>query len=469
MRYQMNKQNKTMIRSIIGVVVVALISVTISILGTSIYYQRFYANGEDFSKVMRVEDIIEELYYEDYDANAISEGAVRGMVNELGDPYSTYLSEEELAEFRLALENQYVGIGVQIESTEEYTYVTRVFDDTPALEAGVEVGDIFSTVNGEDVFGYTAYEISSLVRGEEGTNVKISFIRPGFSEEVELDITRGSYTLDSLEYEMLEDNVGYIKIIDFTSNIYSQFKDAYEELDDDGMESLIIDVRNNGGGYLDQVIQIADLFVDSSKPIYQEQTREGDPTLQYGTSKKYDIDVAVLINGGSASASELLAAALNEINDSVLIGETSFGKGTAQRTVPIGDGSEIKITYAQWLTPDGNWIHNVGIEPTIEVELNEEHRYRKVLISDDLEYDLVSDQVLNAQQILSISGYEVRVDGYFDKNMESVIKQFQKDNNIAITGTINIETANVLNQKLESYLSDYRNDSQIMRAIEELK
>ncbi len=465
----MRKETKRKTLGYIGFSLITISLMGIAIFGTSIYYKGFYASGDDYSKLIRVNDIIDELYYEDYDLDKVNEGAVRGMIDELGDPYSTYLSSEEIVEFKQALDNQYVGIGVQIESTKDYTYVTRVFDNTPALEAGVEVGDVFSTVNGESVYGYNAYEISSLVRGEEGTNVKITFIRPGFESEVELDIKRSSYTLDSLEFEMFEDNVGYIKIIDFTSTIYNEFSDAYDKLEKQGMDSLIIDVRDNGGGYLDQVTKIADLFVDSSKPIYQEKTRNNDASLVYGTSNNYDVDVALLINNNSASASELLAASLNEINGSPLVGTTTFGKGTAQRTVPIGDGSEIKITYAQWLTPDGNWIHDVGINPTVELEINEEHYYRKVLISEDLKFDLVGDQVLNAQHILNISGYEVRQDGYYDKNMENTIKDFQKDNGVTVTGVINHETANVLNEKLELYLNDYRNDSQIMRAIEELK
>lgn len=465
--------------SIFGTFVVTLI---FSVVITSLYYEGFLAdNSSAFTyeslsgepekatnKLTKVESIIENLYYEDYDDKSLVDGAIRGIVNELGDPYSVYFSADEVAEFKASLENKYVGIGVQIEYTMDYTYVTRVFEGTPAIEAGVEVGDIFSTVDGESVVGYNAQEISSIVRGEEGTDVEIGFIRPGFDEEILLNITRRTYTLDSLHYQMLEDGVGYIQIVDFTSDISDEFESAYKFLKSKKMKSLIIDVRNNGGGYLDQVTKIVDMFVDDSKPIYRERSVNKDESLTYGTSKKENIELAVLINEGSASASELLAAALSEINGSLLVGKTTFGKGTAQRAMPLGDGSEIKITYAQWLSPDGNWIHDVGIEPDIDLDLNKEHSFRNVLVNEKLAYDTVNQQVVNAQEILNLQGYDVRSDGYFDKKTENAIKDFQGENDVSKTGKIDSKTAALLNSYLDDYLTDYKNDLQLMTAFKEL-
>lgn len=465
----MKNQNRAIAIIVAGFILTVISTVIISVVASSIYYKDMYVSDDDYSKPARIEELIEKNYYIDYNEEDLKEGASRGMVESLGDPYSSYLSKEQVKEFQQALENEYVGIGVQIESTVDYTFVTRVFENTPAMKAGVEVGDIFSTVNGESVVGLNAFEISNKVRGEEGTSVKLTFIRPGFDEEVEFDIVRASYSLASIEHKMLEGNVGYIKIIDFTSDIYKKVDEAYNDLESQGMTSLIIDVRDNGGGYLNQVVAITDMFVDTSKPIYQEKKRDGEAEHVYGKSPKKDIEVAVLINGNSASASELLAAALNEINGSELIGTKTFGKGTAQTALPIGDGSQLKVTFAQWLTPDGNWIHEVGISPTIELDLNEEHKYRRVLVNEVIGYDTVSDQVRNMQRILNVIGYEVREDGYYDKVTESVISDFQSKNNLEVTGSIDSSTASVLNVKLEEYLDDYKNDNQIMRALEELK
>lgn len=459
--------NKTVIISVVFSFTLIL-SVLLSILGTSAYYNYLYASDDNFSKIYKVQSEIYDRYYSEIDESVLNEGAVKGMMESLDDPYSSYMTPEEAEEFRMALENQYVGIGVQIELNNETAYIAKIFEGTPASKSGLAVGDVFASVDGVSVIGNTTSEIASVVRGEAGTEVEIGVLRSGEAEELVFTITRAAYELDSLKYKMLESGVGYIQIIDFTSDIYSQVDDAYNDLSSQKMTSLIIDVRDNGGGYLDQVIKITDMFVDDSKPIYQERFRDKIVYEEFGEDDKKDIEVAVLINDYSASASELLAAALNEINGSELIGTTTFGKGTAQTSINLGDGSELKLTFAQWLTPNGNWIHKVGIAPTVEVELDELFYYRNVYVSEPLKFDLVSMQVESMQRIISVLGYDVRTDGYYDNDTVEAIKDFQSKNGLTVTGEVDASTALEINSQFEKFKEDYQNDNQIMEAIEVL-
>ncbi len=461
-------KNKNVIAKVVYAIIL-VVAVLITAIGSAVYYRVKYM---DSNPNLKLEAILKELsanYYEEIDESKLYDGAVRGMVEGLDDPYSTYMDAEQVTDFYQALENEFVGIGIALEDASEGAYITKVFKNSPAEKSGLAVGDLISKVDGEDMLGQTATDVATKARGLEGTDVEITVVRAGYDDEVVYTIKRAQIEIADLTYKMLDDKIGYIQIVDFTSDIYKQFEDAYKELSSKGMESLIIDVRNNGGGYLNQVISIVDLFVDDSKPIYKEKIKDKITKEEFGDKKKYDIEVAVLINKNSASASELLAASLSEINGSELIGVTTFGKGTAQTSNNYKDGSAIKYTYAQWLTPNGNWIHNVGIAPTVKEELSEIYSYRKVLISEPIGIDTVNEQTKNAQLILKELGYDVRVDGYFDKDTEEVIKKFQTENDLKVTGQLNSDTATKLDNIFSKYLDDYQNDNQIMKAIEVLK
>ncbi len=449
---------------------ILVMAVFLSIFSTSLYYKNYHVSSNDGFLLEKIYNDLDKNYYREIDKEELYLGAAKGMVDALGDPHSTFMTKEEKDEFKLMLENQFVGIGVQIEETISGVYITKVFDDSPAEEAGLAEGDMFSKVDGENVIGMTSSEIAGVVRGPEGSSVVIEIIRAGQEKEISFTIRRASIELVDLTYGMIgtDSNVGYIKINDFTSDIHSQFVSAYKDLSLKGMESLVIDVRDNGGGYLDQVIRIADMFVDDSKPIYQEKVKDEITDKIYGNSTKEDIEVSVVMNGNSASASELLAAALSEINGSNLIGTTTYGKGTAQTTKDYSNGSSLKYTFAQWLTPDGNWINEVGVAPDVEIELDETSYLRKVLVGETLKYDDVNIQVEHGQKILDVLGYTTRTDSYFGKDTEEAIKAFQEVNDLTVTGQLDTQTANVLNSEYEKYLSDYKNDNQIMKAIEVL-
>ncbi len=465
----MEKNNKYIFRIIYALGLV--FAILLSVVFTSAYYKIFYVGSNDYMTLDKVYEELERNYYKEIDEETLYGGAILGMVNALEDPYSTYMNPEETEQFSMMLENQFVGIGVQIEQTISGGYITKVFEDSPAERAGLAPGDVFSTVDGENVLEMTIDELSSLVRGPEGSEVEVGIKRAGEEEDLIFKIKRESIELVDLTYTMYGTNndIGYIKINDFTGDIHSQFSTAYKELKLKGMNSLVIDVRNNGGGYLEEVLNIVNMFVDDSKPIYQEKIKDEITDKVYGNKTKEDIEIAVLINENSASASELLAASLNEINDSKLIGMTTFGKGTAQTAKTYSDGSTLKYTYAQWLTPDGNWINEVGVSPDIELELNPEFYYSKVLTSESLSIDTVSVQVSNAQLILNKLGYQTREDGYFGEDTLVAVKDFQIKHKLSPTGIIDGETANKLNESFQNYLENHKVDNQLMKAIEVLE
>lgn len=461
-----NKNRKKLIYSL-----VLVLAVILSVGSTATYYKLFYAGDNESLLLDNIYKELNDKYYKDVDEDVLYEGAVKGMVESLEDPYSTYMTPDETQQFKLMLENQFVGIGVQIEQAPTGVYITKVFDESPAEKAGLAAGDVFSEVDGKNVLKVDVDELSSLVRGPKGSEVELKIKRAGEKEDLVFKVKRDEIELEDLTYGIVgeTEDIGYIKINDFTGDISTQFKSAYSDLKIKNIKSLIIDVRDNGGGYLDQVISIVDMFVDDSEPIYQEKVREKVTDKVYGDKTKEKIDVAVLINNSSASASELLAASLSEINGSKLIGVTSYGKGTAQTTREYSNGSSLKYTYAQWLTPKGNWINEIGVEPDYKEEINEMFLYNKVLVSETLSVDVVDKQVANAQLVLNELGYSTRVDGYFGNDTLTAITNFQTANGINVSGQLDSETANKINEKFEEYLNDYRKDNQIMKAIEVLE
>ncbi len=413
-------------------------------------------------------NLLNSNYYTDIDVENLNEGALKGLVNGLEDPYSTYLSNEEYNQFTASIENEYVGIGVSIDNNGAYIFINEVFRGSPAEKAGLISGDVFKSIDGTDVEGVDSNQLVSLVRGEAGSEVVIEVYRGSFDNVLKYTVTRGVIELPDIEYALLDEKIAYIKLNTFSKTIFDEFSESYNELTKQGATKLIIDVRDNSGGYLDQVMKIIDVFVDDKKPIYQEEAKGKILNKTFGSKEKIDIDTVILINENSASASELLASAFNEINNSQLIGTKTFGKGVAQTQYKMSDGDVLKYTYAKWLTPDGNWINEVGIQPTHEVVINKELTYSFINITDDLMYDMVDLQVLNAQRILNLTKYKVREDSYYDNEMVEVVKKFQIDNGLDVTGNVDLATATKLNEVLKLYKSNYDNDVVIKKAVEVL-
>lgn len=308
-------------------------------------------------------------YDGDLDANKLSDGAARGMVKAVGDDYTTFLDKEEAAEFNKSLNGEVSGIGAEIGVRNLQPTVLRVLDDSPAKKAGLKTGDIFVAVNGTSVAGETASGVADKVTGEAGTTVKLTMRRG--SESLDFSITRAQISDPSVRWSV-SDDVGVLTISRFDDNTGSLARKAAKEFIDKGVKSVIVDLRNNGGGYLTAAQEVASLWLDSGKTVVTEKSRgqvtetvkaSGNPTLK---GKK----TIVLVNGSSASASEIVAGALKDYQAATLVGEKTFGKGTVQKVINLSDDRILKVTVARWYTPQDRNITKEGIQPNQTVKMS---------------------------------------------------------------------------------------------------
>jgi peptidase, S41 family len=308
-------------------------------------------------------------YDGDLDANKLSDGAARGMVKAVGDDYTTFLDKEEAAEFNKSLNGEVSGIGAEIGVRNLQPTVLRVLDDSPAKKAGLKTGDIFVAVNGTSVAGETASGVADKVTGEAGTTVKLTMRRG--SESLDFSITRAQISDPSVRWSV-SDDVGILTISRFDDNTGSLARKAAKEFIDKGVKGVIVDLRNNGGGYLTAAQEVASLWLDSGKTVVTEKSRgqvtetvkaSGNPTLK---GKK----TIVLVNGSSASASEIVAGALKDYQAATLVGEKTFGKGTVQKVINLSDDRILKVTVARWYTPQDRNITKEGIQPNQTVKMS---------------------------------------------------------------------------------------------------
>ena len=308
-------------------------------------------------------------YDGDLDANKLSDGAARGMVKAVGDDYTTFLDKEEAAEFNKSLNGEVSGIGAEIGVRNLQPTVLRVLDDSPAKKAGLKTGDIFVAVNGTSVAGETASGVADKVTGEAGTTVKLTMRRG--SESLDFSITRAQISDPSVRWSV-SDDIGVLTISRFDDNTGSLARKAAKEFIDKGVKGVIIDLRNNGGGYLTAAQEVASLWLDSGKTVVTEKSRgqvtetvkaSGNPTLK---GKK----TIVLVNGSSASASEIVAGALKDYQAAILVGEKTFGKGTVQKVINLSDDRILKVTVARWYTPQDRNITKEGIQPNQTVKMS---------------------------------------------------------------------------------------------------
>lgn len=308
-------------------------------------------------------------YDGDLDANKLSDGAARGMVKAVGDDYTTFLDKEEAAEFNKSLNGEVSGIGAEIGVRNLQPTVLRVLDDSPAKKAGLKTGDIFVAVNGTSVAGETASGVADKVTGEAGTTVKLTMRRG--SESLDFSITRAQISDPSVRWSV-SDDIGILTISRFDDNTGSLARKAAKEFIDKGVKGVIVDLRNNGGGYLTAAQEVASLWLDSGKTVVTEKSRgqvtetvkaSGNPTLK---GKK----TIVLVNGSSASASEIVAGALKDYQAATLVGEKTFGKGTVQKVINLSDDRILKVTVARWYTPQDRNITKEGIQPNQTVKMS---------------------------------------------------------------------------------------------------
>lgn len=326
-------------------------------------------SDEIVEKIDELYSYMNIYYYEDFEKEEIAEALYSGLLNSLDDPYSVYYTAEEYEELMVNTSGTYCGIGAGVSqdlTTMEVT-ITKVYSGTPSEEAGLLAGDMIVSVDGLEAVTVSVDELVQHIRGEEGTSVHMTIYRSSTQETLEFDVVRRFVELASVEGEMLENGIAYIEVLEFQSKTDEQFAAMVEDFKSQGMKGLIVDVRANPGGLLTSVVNMLDYVLPEGLLVYIED--------KYGNREEYtsdasclDIPMVVLVDQNSASASEIFAGALKDYEYATLVGKTTYGKGIVQNIIPLEDGDAMKLTTAKYFTPNGNYIHEVGVAPNVEVE-----------------------------------------------------------------------------------------------------
>lgn len=362
------------------IIIIIMTSLVVGVSTGVIVYKNYKSDvgitksdGKYFKELKKAYDNIINGYVEKVDEAKLIDAAIEGMYNYLGDPYTSYIDQSSTDDLTDRLNGEYTGIGVEITKIEEGIIVINVFENGPAYNAGIEPGDILVKLNGNDITNSSAADVSNSIKNSNQSSVELSVLRDGITITKTVNIK--NVNVPSVSKENFNDT-GYIKIDTFSNTTYTQFKEALEALEKNNINGLVIDVRNNGGGYLNSAAEIAELFIEKGKNIYGLENKKGKTFYEDNTKTQRNYKIAVLINSSSASASEILASALKESYGATIIGTTSYGKGTVQETSKLSSGGMVKYTIAYWLTPNGNSVNNVGIKPDIEIILDKTDEYQ---------------------------------------------------------------------------------------------
>lgn len=350
-----------------------------AIMGDENYYEGLFAlksySGE-FEKLKKVMGVIEDDYLKEYDVKKLEEGAIRGLLDALEDPYTSYFDANETEEFFAETEGDYEGVGmyITIDTKKDTVMVLSPIKGSPAEEAGVLPGDYIVKVNEESMVGVTLEEVAAKLKGISGSTVDVVFERyntSGDKEVIEKTMQRRKVELTAFEYEVLEGNIGYVTFASFDENVTEKFNEAYKDLTKkQRIKGLILDLRDNPGGLLDVAVDVSDKLLPTGKIVYTVD-KNGREDVKYSDSKGIDVPIVVLVNENSASASEIMAAAIKDYGGTI-VGKTSYGKGLVQEFKSLRDGTYVKVTISEYYSPNGNKINEIGVIPHVEVEDDKE-------------------------------------------------------------------------------------------------
>lgn len=430
------------------------------------------ATLEDLSLVEEMYSILMTQYFEELDSAVLIEGALEGMADAIGDPYTEYLDEVESSAMDEDIQGSFEGIGAEVMKEGEFVRIVSPITGSPAEEAGLLPNDYILEVDGESVADLSINEAVTLIRGPQGSEVNL-LIQRG-DNQFDITLVRDSIPVESVIYEMddTDETIGHVQITNFNVPTYEELVEAIETLDAQGAEKFIFDVRGNPGGLLDVALYLSNIFVEDGQPLMQTQERdEEEPFVyiansdQYGDFK-FEGEAVLLIDGGSASASEILAGAMQSV-DIPLIGSTTFGKGTIQSILPLSEEGEIKFTRGRWLTAEGEWIDEDGINPDIEIEMPE---YQNLLLIDTqqtYEEGDVSAEIENINAVLAALGYDLPESNLYSDLTVEAVENFQSENDLEVDGIVSGSTATALIDALRELIE--QNDTQYDAAVDYLQ
>lgn len=381
--------------TMLEVVIIIFIAILFGIImGYMITYSNRISKFSKVDEIINTYQDIAENYYGEITEDDLANAAIKGMIDSLNDPFSSYLSEEENNNFKEVVDGSFVGIGVTIIFENTGNRIIDVYENSPAAKAGMQIDDILVEVNGIDVKTLPPSEVSNLVRGEKGSTVSITVKRG--EKELTYEVKRDEIELKTVIGEIIpheNHQVGYLKISSFSSNTYKQFESTLKNLEERGIDRLVIDVRDNVGGHLLQTKKILSLFFPKKTVLYQIESKTKTQKVYSESKESREYPVAVLINSASASASEIVASCFQEnYEKSVIIGLRSYGKGTVQKSQELSNGTSIKYTTEKWLTSKGVWLNGIGVTPTIEVSQTEEY-YKEPIIEKDAQLQNALNQL----------------------------------------------------------------------------
>ena len=343
-------------------------------------YENAMKMANKYAELESLSNFLEDNYYKELDEDDIMTGIYKGLFSSPGDPYTRYMTPEEYKEMKETVDGTFEGIGVTMGVSETgYIQIISVMDDSPAQGAGLQAGDLILEVDGKAYMGEDLEDAATHMKGEAGTQVKLLVERK--SKEIPFTITRAAVSDISVSTKMLEDNIGYIRIHSFLSNTAELFEDALSEMEKKKVAGLVIDLRSNGGGMVDQSVQIADMLMDEGTIVYME---DGHGKQTYLTSKegRTKLPYVLLVNNGSASASEILTAGVQGNHEGTVMGTTTYGKGITQQMMKLKNGDGVEITISQYFSPTGKIIHEKGITPDVVVELEESDVKDGIIVHD---------------------------------------------------------------------------------------
>ncbi|SEM48766.1 carboxyl-terminal processing protease [Ligilactobacillus sp. WC1T17] len=461
---------------LLGIIITILLSVLVG--GGSVYFvmnkqvTALQKENQSLGKISSVFNTIYYNYYKNVSQKKLTNGAISGMINALGDPFSEYMSATESSDLNDTISGNFGGIGAQVEKSDHAVKIIAPIAETPAAKAGLKANDLIIKINNKSTSSMTLTKAVQSMRGKVGTKVTVTIKRNG--QTFTKTLTRAKIPVKTVTGQLSSQNksVGVITVTSFATNTSKEMKQTIKSLRKQGAKSFVIDMRNNPGGLMDQALKMSSMFVKNGKIILQVQTRGGKPTV-YRAGKQYDKGfkvhekTVVLINSGSASAAEIFSAALHQSAGIKLIGTKSYGKGTVQSTLPYKDKTELKLTIAKWLTPDGTWIHHKGLTPDITAD------YPKIAYTiipsttKTLKLNDNSSSVKSLQKMLNYLGFNAgSANGYFSTQTQKAVLSYQKQHGLTQNGSADAKILSQIESEISQKVSQQDNAmTQALKAV----